>query len=78
MFFFFLWKIENKKKKKKKAFSFLFFKQYRMNSQNEEQVIPNEQVFKTTSVALIEKLLQFPTPRLDSKIVNVLLLEGNS
>jgi hypothetical protein len=49
-----------------------------MNSQNEEQVIPNEQVFKTTSVALIEKLLQFPTPRLDSKIVNVLLLEGNS
>jgi flagellin-like hook-associated protein FlgL len=32
--------------------------------------------FKSTSVALIEKLLQFSTPRLDSKIVNVLFLEG--
>lgn len=34
--------------------------------------------FKSTSVALIEKLLQFSTPRLDSKIVNVLFLEGNN
>jgi reverse gyrase len=33
--------------------------------------------FKSTSVALIEKLLQFSTPRLDVKIVNVLFLEGN-
>lgn len=32
--------------------------------------------FKSTSVALIEKLLQFSTPRLDVKIVNVLFLEG--
>lgn len=36
-----------------------------------------EATFKSTSVALIEKLLQFSTPRLDSKIVNVLFLEGN-
>lgn len=35
-----------------------------------------EATFKSTSVALIEKLLQFSTPRLDSKIVNVLFLEG--
>lgn len=34
--------------------------------------------FKSTSVALIEKLLQFSTPRLDVKIVNVLFLEGKS
>jgi hypothetical protein len=32
--------------------------------------------FKTTSVTLIQKLLQISTPRLDSKIVNVLFLEG--
>lgn len=32
--------------------------------------------FKSTSVALIEKLLAFSTPRLDVKIVNVLFLEG--
>lgn len=32
--------------------------------------------YRATSIALIEKLLQFSTPRLDTKIVNVLLLEG--
>ncbi|KAI8983435.1 hypothetical protein BDB01DRAFT_790752 [Pilobolus umbonatus] len=32
--------------------------------------------YETTSLALIEKLLQFSTPKLDSKIVNVLFLEG--
>jgi hypothetical protein len=32
--------------------------------------------FKSTSVALVEKLLAFSTPRLDVKIVNVLFLEG--
>ncbi|KAI8095106.1 regulator of Vps4 activity in the MVB pathway-domain-containing protein [Gilbertella persicaria] len=47
----------------------------------EEEVMPapvlvHDATFKSTSVALIEKLLQFSTPRLDSKIVNVLFLEG--
>lgn len=32
--------------------------------------------YKATSIALIEKLLQFSSPRLDAKIVNVLFLEG--
>jgi 3-dehydroquinate dehydratase len=57
--------------------------------QNEEQIVEvlppvasttkakvTDATFKSTSVALIEKLLQFSTPRLDSKIVNVLFLEG--
>lgn len=35
-----------------------------------------DEAFKSTSIALVEKLLQFSTPRLDSKIVNVLFLEG--
>ncbi|KAI8881124.1 hypothetical protein K501DRAFT_189620 [Backusella circina FSU 941] len=40
----------------------------------EAKKVPTD--FKTTSVTLIQKLLQFSTPRLDSKIVNVLFLEG--
>ncbi|KAI9272484.1 hypothetical protein BY458DRAFT_474320 [Sporodiniella umbellata] len=32
--------------------------------------------YMATSIALIEKLLLFSTPRLDTKIVNVLLIEG--
>lgn len=37
-----------------------------------------DEAFKSTSIALVEKLLQFSTPRLDSKIVNVLFLEGKN
>ncbi|KAG0750435.1 hypothetical protein G6F62_001739 [Rhizopus arrhizus] len=44
----------------------------------EERVQVTEKMtdYKATSIALIEKLLQFSTPRLDGKIVNVLFLEG--
>ncbi|KAG2234314.1 hypothetical protein INT48_000764 [Thamnidium elegans] len=38
--------------------------------------VVTDATFKSTSVSLIEKLLQFSTPRLDVKIVNVLFLEG--
>ncbi|KAI7907651.1 uncharacterized protein BX663DRAFT_491572 [Cokeromyces recurvatus] len=56
----------------------------KVTSNNEKKMdenIPKEEKktkdsFKSTSIALIEKLLQFSTPRLDSKIVNVLFLEG--
>jgi 3-dehydroquinate dehydratase len=40
------------------------------------RVSMTDAAFKSTSIALVEKLLQFSTPRLDSKIVNVLFLEG--
>ncbi|KAI8372101.1 hypothetical protein BD560DRAFT_102405 [Blakeslea trispora] len=43
---------------------------------NPPVTLVNDATFKSTSVALIEKLLQFSTPRLDSKIVNVLFLDG--
>ncbi|RCI06764.1 hypothetical protein CU098_013906 [Rhizopus stolonifer] len=47
------------------------------DAEMEEKVtLENVTDYKATSIALIEKLLQFSTPRLDNKIVNVLFLEG--
>ncbi|KAI9282780.1 regulator of Vps4 activity in the MVB pathway-domain-containing protein [Sporodiniella umbellata] len=43
----------------------------------ENRATDNIKDYRTTSIALIEKLLQFSIPRLDSKIVNVLFLEGS-
>ncbi|KAI7888218.1 regulator of Vps4 activity in the MVB pathway-domain-containing protein [Mucor mucedo] len=45
-------------------------------TENKSTPAVTDATFKSTSVALIEKLLQFSTPRLDVKIVNVLFLEG--
>ncbi|KAI8970043.1 regulator of Vps4 activity in the MVB pathway-domain-containing protein, partial [Mycotypha africana] len=44
--------------------------------QQHQNLAVDDATFQSTSVALIEKLLQFSSPRLDSKIVNVLFLEG--
>lgn len=47
------------------------------NSKKPNNTVDDDPDFKATSASLIQKLLQLSSPRMDAKIVSVLLLDGN-